>query len=295
MFPNLFSSVLFAAGFITQTAVAAPGDDPAAIMAKAAANIEKAADSRRQFVYRQFIVSSLVRSNGKIARKENREYEVFPTESNTEKKLVSLRGEVRRGKKITPYTEAGFKDKSFDIDGDLIREMTDELVNAKDSRDGIPPSLFPLRTADLPGYRFTLLEEPEYQGRRTYRIRFEPAVKRTCINIGGDDDECDGPSWKGEAWIDCAELQPVRIFTEQAFHIPWAMKVFLGTNIQQSGFAISYQRVAADVWFPVSYGTEFRLNVLFGYKRTITLSLVSNGFRKTDVSSKIKYAASKDP
>lgn len=294
MFPTSFSSALFAAGFIIQAAVAAADDNPAAIMAKAAANVEKAVDSRRQFVYRQFIVSSLVRSNGKIARKENREYEVFPTESSTEKKLVSLRGEVRRGKKITPYTEVGFKDKSFDIDGDLIRELTDELVDAKDSRDGIPPSLFPLRAADLPGYRFTLLEEVEYQGRRTYKVRFEPAMKRTCINIGGDDDECDGPSWKGEAWIDRDDLQPVRIFTQQAFQIPWGIKVFLGTNVRQSGFAVSYQRVADNVWFPVSYGTEFRLNVLFGYKRTITLSLVSSGFQKTDVSSRIKYSASKE-
>ena len=40
-----------------------------------------------------------------------------------------------------------------------------------------------------------------------------------------------------------------------------------GGNIRQTGFAVSYQRVAENVWFPVSYGSEFRLDVLFGYKR----------------------------
>jgi hypothetical protein len=113
-------------------------------------------------------------------------------------------------------------------------------------------------------------------------------LKRHCITIGADD-ECDSPSWKGEAWIDAEELQPVRIQTQQAFQVPWGVKVFLGTNIQQSGFAISYQRVAENVWFPVSYGTEFRFNVLWGYKRTVTLSLESSDFRIASADSKIEY------
>jgi hypothetical protein len=282
-------------GLLALPAAPLADDDAAAIMAKVAANVEKAADSRRQFVYHQSVISTLVRSNGQIARRENREYDVFPTESSSEKKLVTLRGELRRGKKSTPYSEAGFKDKGIDIDGDLMRDLTNELVDEKNSRDGIPHSLFPLREADLPGYRFTFMGDVEYQGRRTYKIRFEPADKHTCISFGSDDDGCEGQSWKGEAWIDAVELQPVRIFTQQAFRVPWGIKVFLGTNIQQSGFAISYERLAENVWFPVSYGTEFRFNVLWGYRRTVTLSLVSNGFRKTDVASKIEYHAPKDP
>jgi hypothetical protein len=273
---------------------AAPDNDAAAIMSKAAANVEKATDSRRQFVYHESVVSSLVRSNGQVSRKENREYEVFPTDASTEKKLVSLHGELRRGKKTTLYSEVGFKDKGMDLDGDLIRDLTHDLVDEEDSRDGIPPDLFPLRAKDLSKYRFTLKEQFEYQGRRTYKILFEPAEKRKCIAIGTDD-ECDGSAWKGEAWIDVAELQPARIFTQQAFRVPWGVKVFLGTNIQQSGFSVSYQRVAENVWFPASYGTEFRFNVLWGYKRTVTLSLVSGGFQKTDIASKIRYDAPKEP
>lgn len=105
-------------------------DDAAAIMTKVAANVEKSTDARRQYVYKQSIIGNLVRSNGKIARKENREYQVFPTETGSEKKLVSLKGQLRRGKQSTNYTEAGFKDKDLDIDGDLIRDLISDLVDA---------------------------------------------------------------------------------------------------------------------------------------------------------------------
>jgi len=264
-------------------------DDGAVIMAKVVANVEKAADSRRQFLYHQAVTTNLVRPNGQISRKENRQYEVFPSENATEKKLISLRGEARQGKTVTTYGEAGYKKKNLDIDGDLMRDLTSDLVDEKKSRDGIPASLFPLRAKDLDGYRFTLKEEFEYQGRRTYKILFEPNGKHSCVNIGGDDDDCEGASWKGELWIDVEELQPARIFTEQAFRVPWGVKVFLGTNIQRSGFSVSYQRVAENVWFPASYGTEFRFNALWGYRRTVTLSLESSGFQKTDIASKIRY------
>ena len=36
-------------------------------------------------------------------------------------------------------------------------------------------------------------------------------------------------------------------------------------------------------------GTEFRLDVLFFYKRTIAMNLVSSGFQKTDATSTIEY------
>jgi hypothetical protein len=263
--------------------------DPAAIMATVVANLDHAADLRGQFVYRQLVTTSLIRGNGQLSRREKRQYEAFPGEKRTEKKLVSLDGECRRGKITVHYTEPGYKDKGLDIDGDLIRDMTESLVDDKSTRDGIPPSLFPLRRKDLPGYRFTRTGEFDYQGRRTYKIQFEPADRHRCINIGGDDDDCQGPSWAGEAWIDAQELQPARIFTTQAFRIPWGVKVFLGTNIQQSGFAVSYQRLEQNVWFPAGYGTEFRFNALWGYRRTVTLSLESNEFRRTGATSKIDY------
>ncbi len=268
--------------------------DAAAIMARVVANLDRAAEARRQFVYRQTVTSSLIRGNGQLSRREKREYEAFPAENRTEKKLVSFDGESRRGKNTVHYTESGYKTKNLDIDGDLIRDLTDSLVDDKDTRDGIPPSLFPLRMKDLLQYRFTLKGEFEYQGRRTYKIQFQPAAGHRCVNIGGDDDDCEGASWAGEAWIDAAEFQPARIFTTQAFRIPWGVKVFLGTNVQQSGFSVPYQRLDENVWFPTGYGTEFRLNALWAYRRTMTLSLESSGFRRTGATSQIEYTAPKD-
>jgi hypothetical protein len=264
-------------------------NDAAAIMTKAAANVERATDARRSYIYHQLVRSSLVRSSGQVARKEKREYQVLPAEQTTEKKLVSFSGQYRKGKEMIDYSEPGYKYKDVDLDGELIQELTDDLVNEKKSRDGIPHDLFPLSTKKLPAYAFTMKGETEYKGRRTYKIAFEPQKKVNCVEIGSDSEgDCD-EAWKGEAWIDTEELQPVRIDTQLAFKIPWGVRVFLGTNLTQTGFSIEYQRLAENVWFPVSYGTEFRFAVLWGYKRTVTLSLISSGFQKTDATSKIQY------
>lgn len=271
----------------------APADttpDAAAIMAKVAENVEQAAGPRRQYVYRQKVRSSLIKTNNQISRKEIREYSVIPNDKGTEKKLEAFQGEYRKGDKMIAYTEPGFTYKDVDIDGEIIDDLIEDLVNDKDSRDGIPHSLFPLRAKDLPSYQFALKGEADHKGRPVYLIGFEPRKKETCAQIeGGSGNDCDGKPWKGEAWIDKEELQPVRIATHLAFKIPWAVRVFLGTNLRQTGFSISYRRVAENVWFPETYGTEFRLDALWFYKRTITLSLESAGFLKTDAVSKIEY------
>jgi hypothetical protein len=130
--------------------------------------------------------------------------------------------------------------------------------------------------------------QADYQGRPTYRILFEPAAGGSC-RLVSEESACDDQPWKGEAWIDAAELAPVRIDTDLAFKVPWGVRAFLGTNIRQVGFSISYARVAEGVWFPRTYGTEFKLDVLWFYKRTVTLSLENSGFQKTEASSTITY------
>jgi hypothetical protein len=78
--------------------------------------------------------------------------------------------------------------------------------------------------------------------------------------------------------------------TNMAQKIPGFVRTFLGTNIQGFGFTVSYQKFAPGVWFPVSYGTEFRVKAVFFYTREISVSLVNDGFRRTDVSTKIEFA-----
>lgn len=263
--------------------------DAAAIMTQVAANVEAGTEARSRYVYQQKVRSTLSRSNGQIARREERLYSVLPTPKGSEKKLSSFHGEYRKGKEMIAYSEPGFTYKGMDIDGELIDDLTGDLVNDGDSRDGIPHSLFPLRSKDLGAYLFTWKGESELGGRRTYRIAFEPARKETCIQIGSDSEgDCKSP-WRGEALIDAAELQPVRIDTHLAFKIPWAVRTFLGTNLTQTGFSITYRRLDENVWFPSTYGTEFNLKAAFFYKRTVILSLESSDFRKADAQSTIQF------
>lgn len=269
------------------TEITATGAD--AIMEKMAANMEKAADARRQYVYQQTIKGSMIRG-GQMSRKESREYSVTPQAVGTDKKLLSLNGEYRKGKQTLSYTEPGFKYKDEDIDGELLSDLIHELTDDKDSRDGISESLFPLRTKDLPAYRFTLKGKTDYKGRSTYEITFEPLPsKDICVHVGDAGHECDDPPWKGEVWVDGEDLQPVRIDTSLGKKIPWVVRNVLGTNVRQLGFSVSYARVADGVWFPSTYGTEFRVDLLWFYKRTITLSLVNSGFQRTEANSTITY------
>jgi hypothetical protein len=204
-----------------------------------------------------------------------------------------LAGEYHKSKKeIIRYTEKGFKSGGSDIDGELMESLIDDLVNNKNSRDGIPRSLFPLSTKDLPHYKFTFKNSEQVQGRQALRIAFEPSDKQNCANIGGDEgDDCHTP-WKGEALIDAEELMPVRIFTDLTFKMPWGVKVFLGTNLRQTGFSVSFTRVAPKVWFPATYGTEFRLDVFWAYKRVITLAMDSSEFKRGAADSQIRFEES---
>ncbi len=288
-------TVTLAAAFVCLLGV---DQDALAIMEKMAAKLEASVDARRQYVYRQRVTAKLVRTNGQIARAEKREYTAAPGPERTEKTLVSLAGEYHKSKKeIIRYDKPGFEKGGMDLDGGLMKGLIDDLANSEKSKDGIPHSVFPFRAKDLPGFRFTYVGETEVKGRKAHRIAFEPVVKRSdCLNFGDDDDandandgDCQSRPWKGEVVVDAEEFQPVRIFTDLTFKMPWGVKVFLGTNIRQTGFSVSYTRVAPEVWFPATYGTEFRLDLFFGYKRVITLALDSSDFQRTEAKSEIKF------
>jgi hypothetical protein len=121
---------LFAASLL----VRAQNPDVLAIMTKATANISTATEGRRQFVYRQKIRASLIRTNGKTARKETREYTVIPQASTTEKTLVAFSGEYLLGKRMVAYTTPGLKDKGDEADRRNMQVVTEDLVSAGKSR-----------------------------------------------------------------------------------------------------------------------------------------------------------------
>ncbi len=171
-------------------------DDAAAIMAKVAANMESGDASRRQYLYQQTIRSRMLRTNGQTAREERREYNVIPDEKLTRKELARFEGKYQRGKEMIPYDKPDFRHKGADVDGEIISDLNEDLVNDTKSKDGISHDLFPLRAKDLPGYKFTLNETAAFKGRATHKIAFEPVKRSNCINIGGEDD-CPNKQWQG--------------------------------------------------------------------------------------------------
>jgi hypothetical protein len=112
-------------------------------------------------------------------------------------------------------------------------------------------------------------------GRSVYHISFRPKDKNDI-------------SWAGEAYIDAAEFQPVRVFTKLSRRIPFGVRTFLGTDVPGIGFNVVYKRQEDGVWFPATFGTEFRLHVLFFINREVSVSLENTGFQHTHVESKMK-------
>jgi hypothetical protein len=256
-----------------------------AIMTEVALHQDCALAARRKFLYHQKLHMLMHRGNSKLAREERREYNVTPTEAGFEKELIKFEGKYASKGKIVPYDKPGYTYKGIDIDGEVLDSMANDLTSNKDSRDGIAKDEFPLTTDQLPRYVFHIKDTETYRGRKMYRIAFDPKTKTSLL-----DDDTDGASWKGEALIDAEEYQPAMVETNMAQKIPAFVKTFLGTNIQGFGFTVSYQKFAPGVWFPVSYGTEFRVKAVFFYTREISVSLVNDGFRRTDVSTKIEFA-----
>jgi hypothetical protein len=258
-------------------------DDVARIMQRVGANQQGARDARRSYVYRQEQLLSMRRAGGKLAREERREYVVTPAQDSFEKQLAKFAGKYESKGRYVEYDEPDYQYKDLDIDGELIHDMANDMMNDQKSRDGIAHDLFPLTAEEQQKYDFRLVDRETYRGRTVYRVAFQP---RRHMPHGED-----GSSWKGEALIDAEEYQPVLVTTSLADRIPLAVKILLGTDIKGLGFSVAYQKFEGGEWFPVSYGGEFEVRGLFFYKRKISVSMRNSDFRKTDVSSTVAYRA----
>jgi hypothetical protein len=247
------------------------------IMARVAENQARAQDMRRAYIYNQKILARFHRTNGKLAREEKSEYLVTPTPGGVEKKLTRFEGKYEHGGKLVPYDWSGKEIKDLDIDGDLIRDMVNDMTADKDSKDGIGRDLFPLTGAEQAKYIFTLEGKEVYRGRQIYRVGFRPKP------------HAEDADWKGEALIDAAEYQPIMVNSKFATHIPMAVKVLLGTDVKGLGFSVNYEKFDDGLWFPVSYGGEFHVRAVFFYARNMSISMVNSGFTRAKVSSKIAY------
>jgi len=251
------------------------------IMYRVAANQAQAQEARQFYVYNQKQLLRMSRPNGKLTREERREYVVTPTLHHAKKELAKFQGRYAYQGSFVSYDRPGYEYKGLDIDGDLINDMSKDMTDDQNSRDGIANDMFPLTYHQQLKYAFRLVGEETYRGRPVYRVAFQPKSKPHL-----DDGET---IWKGEALIDAAESQPVLVTTSTALKLPLIVKTLLGTDIKGLGFSLTYQKFDDGLWFPVSYGGEFEVRGLFFYKRRISVSMVNSDFHRADVNSRVEY------
>jgi hypothetical protein len=80
----------------------------------------------------------------------------------------------------------------------------------------------------------------------------------------------------------------VRVFTKLSRRIPFAVRTFLGTDLPGVGFNVVYKRQEDGVWFPATFGTEFRIRAIFFINRDVSVSLENTDFQHTHVESRMK-------
>ncbi len=245
-----------------------------AIMARVAANQDHSDKLRSQYVYQQRIRIVTRKPNGKLMREETADYAALPTPDGTKKELKSITGRYWHKGRYLEFRGEPVPELDS-LDGDLIRDFRDDLASDR-SKDGLGRDLFPLTTDEQKHYRFQLLGDQSLQGRTVYHVAFKPHDK-------------DEFAWAGEAYVDAKDFQPVAVFTKLSRRIPFLVRNLLGTDLPGVGFNVQYRRQEDGAWFPTSFGTEFRLHVLFFINREITVSLENAGFQHTHVESRIKY------
>ncbi|MGH9693689.1 MAG: hypothetical protein ACRD5Z_06085, partial [Bryobacteraceae bacterium] len=167
------------------------------------------------------------------------------------------------------------------LDGGLTSGLRDDLTNTE-SKDGIVKNLFPLTSEAQKDLKFELMGKQVVAGRNAYRIRFGPRDAKDF-------------AWAGEALIDEDELQPISVYTRLSRRIPFFIRTLSGTDVPGLGFNVQYKRIADGVWFPVSFGTEFRLHAVFVINRTISVSMENKNFKRATADSSIHYEEGRLP
>ncbi len=259
-------------------------EPPGIIMAKVAINQDRAQEIRSAFVYHQSMLIRFKRGNGKLAREEEREYTVTPTDKGFKKDLTHFVGKYEKSGQLIAYDKPGYQYKGTDIDGAFANSLADSMTNDKETRDGFGKDPLPLTSKMQEKFIFHLEGEENYRGTQVYRVTFKPK-KLSLFDCDDDDASC----WAGEALIDVHEYQPVLVTSWLAKSIPKAVQILLGTNVKHLGLKVAYKKFDEGLWFPVSYGSEFEVRGLFFYKRTIALSAINSGFHKADVTSTVSF------
>lgn len=269
----LFTATLF-------SSLATPEESAADIMKQVAANQDRAQKERESYVYAEHIRVMIRRSSGKLAREESSDLVVTPGAKDTTRKVQSISGRYWKDGGYQTFSGEPVPDKDS-LDGSLAGSFREDLLDDK-SKDGMGKDLFPLTTDAQKDLRFELVDEEVVAGRPAYRIRFGPTDKHEY-------------TWAGEAVIDKEELQPVTVYTKLSRRLPLFVRAALGTDLPGLGFTVQYRRINKDVWFPASFGTEFRIHAVFFVNRNVSVSMENKDFKKLTVDSKIQYGDAEAP
>ena len=267
------------------------------IMQRVAANQDRSEAARSRYVYVQH-ARTLSRKGKTTHCEEITDFRITPTDKGSEQKLLSLDGRLLYKGTYLHYTQLQSQDakqkqntpaqpntdlnigNDDPMDLDLVENMRQNLT-ANNSKDGIHAGLFPLTSKVQADYVYTLTGRALTNGRDCYHITFVPRDK-------------DDFAWKGDAWIDAKAFQPVLVHTNLSRNIPFAVRTLLGTSVPGLGFTVTYAPEPADtpdaLWFPITFGTEFKLHVLFFLNRTIVLDVRNRDFEQTHVHTTILTA-----
>ena len=253
------------------------------IMARVAASQDRTEAARTRYIYQQHIRIASRKPGGRLMCEEVTDSRVSPLADTSHQQFLKLDGRLWRKGRYVQYSDLPKEDKGDDVnvgiddnglmDRDLVENLRKNLADDK-SKDGLGHGLFPLTSKQQSQYLFKLLGQQTMNGRNVYRVSFRPK----------DKDDFD---WKGEAFIDRDEFEPVVVYTQMSRKVPLAVRTLLGTNVPGLGFSVTYARQPDGVWFPVGFGTEFRMRVLFFIARDISMSLSNTQFEKTHTDMRI--------
>ena len=294
---TLTSCALAFAGHAQQTSPLTAAE----IMARVAANQDRAETERAHFVYVQH-ASVQSRKGHTIMCQEITDTRVTPTPEGSTRNLLTLDGHVHDGDRTVHYatrpednknqnnddTNVNIGDKETvlnadannapvqvsDTDIDLVENSRRNFTSDKKSKDGMLAGLFPFTTEQQKDKVFVLKGQEPMNGHQTFHIVFHPKDKEDY-------------DWKGDAWIDTTAFQPVLVRTALSRKLPFAVRGLLGTNVPGLGFTATYAPQANDIWFPASFGTEFKIKLFFFFEREIVVGVTNRDFEQTHVNSRI--------